>query len=110
MRNKVNLIGRVGQNPEIKVMENGTKLAKFSLATNEYYTNKEGERIEQTEWHQLVAWGKTAELIEKLVQKGTEMAVEGKLTHRQYETQDHEKRYVTEVKIQEFLLLGKRSN
>ncbi len=110
MRNKVNLIGRVGQDPEIRTMENGTKLAKFSLATHDYYTNREGERVEQTEWHQLVAWGKTAELIEKLVNKGAEMAVDGKLTYRNYETADGDKRYVTEIRVNEFMLLGKRNN
>ncbi|HLP64167.1 single-stranded DNA-binding protein [Flavobacterium sp.] len=107
MRNKVQLIGHVGQEPEIKTIESGKKVAKFSLATNENYTNNKGEKVEQTEWHRLTAWGKTAEIIEKYVTKGKEIAIEGKLTHRSYDDKNGEKRYVTDVVVNELLLIGK---
>ena len=107
LRNKVQLIGHVGQEPEIKNFEEGKKVAAFSIATNESYTNDKGEKVEQTEWHKVVAWGKVAEIIEKYVTKGKEIAIEGKLTHRSYEDKNGEKRYTTEVVANELLLLGK---
>ncbi len=110
LRNSVKLIGNVGQVPEIKTLENGRKVANFSIATNEIYTNKDGERITQTYWHNLVAWGKTAEIIENYVDKGKEVAIEGKLTNRSYETKDGQRRYITEVLVNEILLLGNKTN
>jgi single-strand DNA-binding protein len=107
LRNRVQLIGNVGNDPEIKTLENGRKLANLSIATNEKYTNDKGEKVEQTEWHRVTAWGKTAEIIEKYVAKGKEVAVEGKLTHRSYDDKNGEKRYVTEVIVNEILLLSK---
>ena len=107
LKNKVQLIGHVGQDPEIKTFDGGKKLAKLSIATNESYKNEKGEKVEETQWHNLVAWGKTAEIIEKYVVKGKEIAIEGKLTHRSYEDKNGEKRYVTEVVIDELLMLGK---
>ena len=107
LRNKVQLIGHVGQEPEIKTFEGGKKLANLTLATNETYTNAKGEKVEQTEWHRLTAWGKTADLIESYVIKGKEIAIEGKLSHRSYDDKDGVKRYITEVVISELLLLGK---
>jgi single-strand DNA-binding protein len=107
LRNKVQLIGHVGNDPEIKTFDGGKKLAKLAIATNESYKNDKGEKVEETQWHNLVAWGKTAEIIEKYVVKGKEIAIEGKLTHRSYEDKNGEKRYVTEVVIDEVLLLGK---
>ena len=107
LRNKVQLIGHVGNDPEIKSFDGGKKLAKLSIATNESYKNDKGEKVEETQWHNLVAWGKTAEIIEKYVVKGKEIVIEGKLTHRSYEDKNGEKRYVTEVVIDEVLLLGK---
>ena len=107
LRNKVQLIGNVGNDPEIKTFDGGKKLAKLAIATNESYKNDKGEKVEETQWHNLVAWGKTAEIIEKYVVKGKEIAIEGKLTHRSYEDKNGEKRYVTEVVIDEVLLLGK---
>ncbi len=108
LRNRVQLIGNPGMDPEVKVLENGNKLAKLSLATNENYKNAKGEKLTDTQWHNLVAWGKTAELIEKYVRKGKEIGVEGKLVTRNYETPSGEKRYVTEVVVNEILLLGNR--
>lgn len=107
LRNKVQLIGNVGNAPEIITMESGKKLAKFSLATNETYKNNKGEKITDTQWHNVVAWGKTAELIESYVPKGKEIGVEGKLTSRSYEDKDGIKKYITEVVCNEVLLLGK---
>jgi single-strand DNA-binding protein len=107
LKNKVQLIGHVGQDPEIKSFDGGKKLAKLSIATNESYKNDKGEKVEETQWHSLIAWGKTAEIIEKYVVKGKEIAIEGKLTHKSYEDKNGEKRYVTEVVIDELLMLGK---
>jgi len=110
LRNKVQLIGNLGNDPEIIMLESGKKLAKFSLATNESYTNNQGERITQTDWHNIVAWNKTADIIEKYIVKGKEVAVEGKLTTRNYETKEGEKRYITEVVVSELLMLGGSQN
>ncbi|KVV13511.1 single-stranded DNA-binding protein [Flavobacterium sp. TAB 87] len=106
LRNRVQLIGHVGQDPEVKTLEGGRKVANITVATNDRYTNDKGEKVEQTEWHRLTAWGKTAELIEKYVTKGKEVAVEGKLTHRSYDDKNGEKRYITEVLISDLQLLG----
>lgn len=107
LKNKVQLIGHVGQDPEIKNLEGGKKVANLTIATNDSYKNDKGEKVEQTEWHKVVAWGKTAEIIEKYVTKGKEIAIEGKLTHRSYEDKNGEKRYITEVVVNDVLLLGK---
>ena len=106
LKNKVQLIGNVGNEPEITNLESGKKVAKFSIATNEFYKNSEGEKEQNTQWHNVVAWGKIAEIIEKYVGKGKGVALEGKLTSRSYETKEGEKRYVTEVVANEILLLG----
>ncbi|MDV7186727.1 single-stranded DNA-binding protein [Lutibacter sp. TH_r2] len=108
LRNKVQLIGHVGNAPEIINLESGKKLAKFSIATNEKYKNASGELITNTDWHNVVAWNKTAELIEQLFDKGKEVAIEGKLTTRTYDDKDGNKRYITEVVCNEFLLLGSK--
>jgi single-strand DNA-binding protein len=106
LKNKVQLIGNVGNEPEIINLESGKKVAKFSIATNEFYKNSKGEKEQITQWHNVVAWGKIAEIVEKYVGKGKEVALEGKLTSRSYESKDGEKRYVTEVVADEILLLG----
>lgn len=106
LRNTVQLIGHVGNDPEILNLESGKKLAKFSVATNESYKNAKGEKITDTQWHNIVAWGKTAELIENYVPKGKEVGIEGKLTSRSYEDKEGVKRYITEVVCNEILLLG----
>mgnify|MGYP003626239058 FL=1 len=106
LRNKVQLIGNVGQEPTITNLDNGKKVVRLSLATNEQYKNGQGEKQTDTNWHSLVAWGKTADIIEKYVTKGKEIAIEGKLTSRSYEDKDGIKRYVTEVVVSEILLLG----
>ena len=108
LRNKVQLIGNLGNDPEIINLESGKTLAKFSIATNESYKNASGEKVTDTQWHNVVAWGKTAEIIEKYVTKGKEVAIEGKLTTKSYETKEGEKRYVTEVVCNELLMLGNK--
>ena len=106
LKNKVQLIGNVGQEPTITTLENGKKVVRLSLATNENYKNGNGEKQTDTNWHNIVAWGKTADIIEKYVNKGKEIAVEGKLTSRSYEDKESVKRYVTEVVVSEILLMG----
>ncbi|MDX1277497.1 single-stranded DNA-binding protein [Oceanihabitans sediminis] len=107
LRNKVQLIGNLGNDPEIIQLESGKKLAKFSIATNENYRNAKGEKVTDTQWHNVVAWGKTADIVEKYVAKGKEVAVEGRLTTRSWDDKDGVKRYTTEVVCNELLLLGK---
>lgn len=107
MKNRVQLIGHVGQEPEVKTFDGGKKVANITIATNDYYFNDKGEKVENTEWHRVTAWGKTAEIIEKYVTKGKEVAIDGKLTHRSYDDKDGTKRYVTEVVVNDILLLGK---
>ena len=107
LRNKVQLIGNVGETPKNHTFESGKKVTRFSLATNEYYL-KDGEKVQQTEWHNLVAWGKQADFIEKFVFKGSEIAIDGKLTTRSFENENGEKQYITEVLINEILLLDSR--
>ncbi len=109
LKNKVQLIGNLGQAPEIKTTEADKKYARFSLATNENYKNNKGEKVSETQWHNLVAWGKVAELAEQYLSKGSEVAIEGKLTHRDYTDADGVKRYITEVVVNEILLLDKKS-
>jgi len=107
MKNRVQLIGHVGNDPEIKTFEGGKKVAHLNIATNDSYKNDKGEKVEQTEWHRVVAWGKTAEIIEKFVTKGIQLALEGKLTNRSYDDKNGEKRYITEVVISEVHFFGK---
>ena len=108
LKNKVQLIGNLGQDPEIINLESGKTLAKFSIATNDSYKNASGEKITDTQWHNIVAWGKTAQIIEKYVTKGKEVAIEGKLTTRSWEDKDGMKRYITEVVCNELLMLGSK--
>ena len=108
LRNKVQLIGHIGKAPEILTFENGNKMAKFSLATNEYYKNAKGEKVEDTQWHNITVWGKQVATIEKYVTKGSEIAVEGKLVTRSFETKEGEKRTKTEIVAHEFLLLSEK--
>lgn len=107
LRNKVQLIGNLGNDPEIIMLENGNKLAKFSIATNESYKNAKGEKVTDTQWHNIVAWGKLAEITEDFLSKGKEVMIEGKLMNRSYETNEGEKRHITEIKCNELLMLGK---
>lgn len=107
LRNKITLIGRTGKEVEIVQFENG-KLAKVSLATSDYYTNAMGEKVEETQWHNLVCNGKLADLMEKYVEKGKEIAVEGKIVYRNYDDKEGQKRYITEVRVDQLVLLGSK--
>ena len=110
LRNKVTLIGFTGKEVETTNFENGGLSAKVSLATSDHYTNGAGEKVEETQWHNLVAYGKTAEILQKYVQKGQEIAVEGKLTYRNYEDKEGVKKTLTEIRIEEILLLSGSSS
>lgn len=109
LRNKVQLIGHLGNDPEIINLESGKKIAKFSIATNESYKNEKGEKVEDTQWHNCVAWNKTAEIAEKYLKKGKEIVIEGKLSSRSYEDKEGVKRYVTEIVVNEMLMLGSKN-
>ena len=108
LKNKVQLIGNLGNTPEIKEMPSGKKMAKLTIATNENYRNTKGEKVTETQWHTLIAWGKIAEIAEQYLRKGSEIAVEGKLMHREYVDPQGTKRYFTEVQVNELLLLDKK--
>ena len=108
LRNKVQLIGNLGNAPEIITLDSGKKLAKFSIATNDSYKNAQGEKVQDTQWHNIVAWNKTAEIVEKYLDKGKEVAIEGKLTTRSYDDKDGKKHYITEVVCNELLMLGSK--
>ncbi len=109
LRNKVQLNGNVGDNPKRHTFESGKKVTRFSLATNDYYLSN-GEKVQRTEWHNLVAWGKQVDIVEKYVTKGSEIAIDGKLTSRSFETEEGQKQYITEVLVNEILLLHSSGN
>jgi single-strand DNA-binding protein len=108
LRNRVQLIGNLGMDPEVKTYGDGKKLIKFSLATTESFKNGEGKKITETQWHNILIWGgATGEIAEKYLSKGKEVGIEGKLVHRSYDDKDGNKKYVTEIVVSELLLLGK---
>ena len=109
LRNSVRLIGHLGGNPDVKSFDSGKKMARLSLATNESYKDHKGEKVEKTCWHNLVIWGKTAEFAEKYLEKGKEIAIEGRLTSHSYSTKDGEKKFISEIVVNEILMLGKKS-
>ena len=109
LRNKVQLIGHLGQDPEIRNTDAGKKLVKFSVATNEIYRNTKGEKVKETQWHNLIAWGKIADIAEKYLNKGTEVAIEGKLINKNYTDKEGNKKYVTEIQVNELLMFGGKS-
>lgn len=104
--NKVILIGNLGGDPEVRALENGNKVANFSMATTESYKNKAGEKVESTEWHRVVIWGKLAEIVEKYLKKGAKVYVEGKISYRSYEDKDGIKKYTTDILAQNMTMLG----
>lgn len=108
IRNKVQIIGNLGQAPEVKTIGEGKKVAHLSVATNENYKNAKGEKVTETQWHNVVAWGKLAEIAEKYLVKGIEVAIEGKLVNRNYTDKQGVKRYVTEIQANELLILTKK--
>ena len=107
LKNKVQLIGHLGNAPEVKTLESGKKMTTFNVATNESYRNAKGEKVTETQWHRVVAWGKVAEIAVKYLEKGKEVALEGKLVNRSYNDRGGQKKYVTEIQVNELLLLGK---
>src|SRR5687768_3890111 len=109
LRNKVQLIGHLGLDPEVKNLESGKKLARISLATNESYKSAKGDKVTETQWHNLIAWGKTAEYAEKYLKKGNEVAVEGKLINRSYNDKEGVKKYISEVVVNEMMILGPKA-
>ncbi len=106
--NKVILVGNLGKDPEVRHLESGNSVAHFTLATNEYYKDKQGNRVERTEWHNISAWRGLAELAEKYLKKGAQVYIEGKLRTRQYQDKDQQTRYITEIIADEISLLGGR--
>lgn len=109
LKNNVQLIGRLGIDPEVKTFGENKRMVRLSLATNDKYRNSRGETVEDTQWHSIVAWGKTAEIAEKYLKKGQEVAVRGKLNTRQYDDANGNRRYLTEVVCNELMMLGSKS-
>ncbi|MEY3420470.1 MAG: single-stranded DNA-binding protein [Bacteroidota bacterium] len=108
IKNTVQLVGNAGRDVVLTSFENGNKKATLIIATNEYFTNKNGEKVKQTDWHKLVAWGKTAEELAASVKKGTEISVHGKLSNRTFTDNAGNTRYVTEVVVNDFFKLTKK--
>ena len=108
LRNRVQLIGNLGTDPEIKIFDSGKKKVKLSLATSESYKNAEGEKVEQTQWHTIIGWGRTADVAEKYLKKGSEVAIDGKIQYRNYQDNNGEKKYFTEIMVNELLMLGRK--
>ena len=107
LRNSVQLIGHLGKDPEVKQLESGRFVGKVSIATNDIYKNAKGEKVIETQWHNLVVWGKNAENMQKILHKGDEVAIQGKLTHRSYEDKEGITKYVTEIVVNEFVKLSR---
>ena len=108
LRNKVQLIGRLGQDPKTINFDDGKSKVNFSMATNESYRNGEGDKIEKTQWHDVVAWGSLGEIMSQYLKKGAEVAIEGRLMYRTYDDNEGKTRYVTEVVASELLMLDKK--
>lgn len=106
LRNRVQLIGNLGSDPELKTLEGNKKVARLSLATSDEYTDKNGQKVKQTQWHQLVVWGKLAETCEKYLNKGKEIAIEGKITYRTWDDKDGKTHNITEIVVNELLMMG----
>ncbi|HRD38418.1 MAG TPA: single-stranded DNA-binding protein [Bacteroidia bacterium] len=104
IKNRVQLTGNLGAMPEVKNLENGNKVARFSVATSEDYLNKKGDKITTTQWHNIVAWGKLAGIAEQVLKKGEQVIIDGKLSTRSYTAKDGSKRYITEIVAQELLV------
>lgn len=109
LRNRVQLIGNLGSAPEIKIFDGNKKVAKLSIATTEKYKNPKGEWISDTTWHYLTAWGNQAEFAEKFLEKGSEVAIEGKLKNSTYTDKEGVKRTSTDIHVNEFMMFGKKA-
>lgn len=108
LRNSVRLVGFLGNEPEVKAISDKKKVARVSIATNESYKNDKGDKVEETQWHNLVMWDRNANLAENYLHKGSEVSIEGKLTNHSYTDKEGVKRYVTEIIVNEILMLGKK--
>lgn len=109
LRNSVRLIGYLGDNPKMRKLDSDKSVANFSIATNESFRDHNGNKMSETTWHKLVAWGKQAEVAEKYLKKGSEIAVEGKLTNRSYEDKNGETHFISEIIVNSILVLDKKS-
>ncbi len=109
LRNKVTLIGNLGNNPEVKIFDNNKKVARISLATNETYKNQKGDKITETTWHRLVVWGSLADISERFLKKGSEICVEGKLVNKTWTDKEGQKRYSTEIQVHDLVILGAKA-
>ncbi|HPM30295.1 MAG TPA: single-stranded DNA-binding protein [Chryseolinea sp.] len=108
LRNNVQLIGRLGKDPEVRTFDSGKKMASFTIATSDTYKNQKGEKVKDTQWHNLVIWGKLADIAGQYLKKGSEVAVSGKLVHRNYETTAGEKKYITEINVSDMVMLSSK--
>lgn len=108
LKNRVQLIGNLGAAPEVKNLDNGNKMARFTVATSDNYTNKKGEKVNETQWHNIVIWGKLASIAEKYLEKGSQVVIDGKLTTRNYTDKEGVKKYFTEIVANELLLMDKK--
>ncbi len=104
IKNHVQLVGRLSANPEVKILDNGSKLARFAVAINESYTNKKGEKVTNTQWHTITAWGSLANIAERILYKGTQVTVDGKLVNRTFTAKDGSKRTSTEIVANELFV------
>ena len=109
IKNRVQLIGNLGAAPEVKDLDNGNKVARFTVATSDYYTNKKGEKVNDTQWHNIVIWGKLAGIAEKYLQKGSQVVIDGKITTRNYTDKEGAKKYFTEIVANELLMIDKKN-
>ncbi len=108
LRNSVQLVGNLGRDVEFKNFDSGSSRASFTLATNDFYKNNKGEKMQDTQWHNVVAWGRVAENMNSLLAKGSEVMIKGKLTSRSYDNKEGEKKYITEIVVNEFMTLQKK--
>ena len=110
LRNRVMLIGRLGADPETKTIANGSQNSRFSIATSEVYKNEQGEKVEDTQWHNITVWDKKSEVAQKYLKKGSEVAIEGKLVNKNYTDKDGQKKYTTDIEVSELLLIGDKKD
>ncbi|MGZ4089413.1 MAG: single-stranded DNA-binding protein [Bacteroidia bacterium] len=108
IKNRVQLIGNLGGSPEVKTLDSGNKVARFSVATSEYYINKNGDKVTETQWHNIVVWGKLAGIAEQILQKGSEVVIDGKISTRNYTDKEGVKKYFTEIVANELLLINRK--
>ncbi len=110
LRNSVQLIGNLGMDPEVKEVSNGNKMARFSLATSDSYKNQKGEKVTETQWHNLIIWGKQAEIAGKYLKKGKQIAVEGKLETNSYDDKEGNRKFFTQIKVNDFVMLDSKAD